>query len=286
MILAGDGADEAILVWPLPAPPGSSAEQVASTVAKTLGGQDRTFQIWIQPSSSNDAGLMFCRENGRLRGVLRLQLLPHGQALATGYQAASDCLEARRQDLEQVLTSFRALPALPREPFVEPRESAFSVMVPGGWYVQGSVDRSRNPSGGGALVWVVEDPHSRARVAQESLVIDMVGGSVMGVLGGLAGMFGHALAGSRPAPAPPGLQFGGLPMQVFLGQHGWKSQPFMNVQDYCQKVLLPMALPLRPDLTLEGVMHDPALDELAHQSLQPVEMQMGAPVSGRPDWPW
>jgi len=275
MIFAGDASGEAILVWPMAGADGSPG-QMATRVAQILAGPDRTFQFWIKPGDASEACGLFSRESGRIRGVLRLQILPQSRGvLATGYQAPSQQLEQRRQALEQILASFRPIQPLAREVFIDPSEGAFSVTLPQGWRAQGGVDRARNPHGEGAVVWLVEDPKSQARVAQESLVIDMVGGSLMGALGGLMGMFSGSGAGTT---APPGLQFGGLPMQVFQGQHGWKSQPFMKVEDYCHKVLLPVARPMRPDLRLEGVLHDPALDELARQSLRPVEMQLRAPV--------
>lgn len=269
LILAGDGAEEAVMIW---SQSQADLEQACERVGQLLAGQDPTFHLWSREVSSREKQLMFSRQGDRLRGLVRVESMEQGGGvLATGYQGERTQLADRRQTLERILASFQWLPPIPRQVFVDPSEGAFSVMVPQGWKVQGGVDRRRNPRGDAAVYWVVEDPRSQARVAQESLVIDMVSGGLSGLLGWLGQAFEVA-----PGSVPPGLQFAGLPLQLFQGQHAWKAQPFLKVDEFCHKVLLPLATPLRPGLKLEAVLHDLALDGLARQMLAPVEQQVGA----------
>lgn len=251
-----DDPSTAVLLWPMEVGLPVRFEELARKVASTIAAGAPDFEAWTPPERPAGPGwsrelLLFSRTTPwgvAVRGAARVAVGRDGLALVTGFQAPADRLRELKPLLDRILASFAPVEPLAREPYVDPAERAWSIAAPAGWRAAGRTDRSRSPNGDPVIVWSVEDPATRARAAQDGVVLPMVSpsqglGGMMGVMGGTGG--------------------------------GWNVQPYADAEAFCRGTLLALARQDRPDLQLEGTTREPWLEQRFAAELRPLEQRYG-----------
>jgi hypothetical protein len=249
-----DDPSIAVLIWPMEVSLPVSFDELARRVATTIAAGAPDFEAWTPPDRPENPGwsrelLLFSRTTPwgvAVRGALRIAVDRGGLALVTGFQAPAARLSELLPLLDRILGSFAPVEPLAREPYIDPAERAWSIVVPRGWHASGRTDRSRSPTGDPTIVWSVEDPATRARASQDGVVLPMVS-PAMG-MGGMMGMPGG----------------------------GWNVQPYVDAESFCRTTLLALVRQERPDLQLERTTREPWLELRFKADLRPLEQRYGS----------
>jgi hypothetical protein len=142
-------------VWPVRAPASAGAADVQAVAQKYVEwthALDPSFEAWRIDEQEPAPGHLLLRTRSR-RGPQTLEGRANitavgSDAVIRSFHVPSDAPAdsvappPRTPEMVKILDSFRALPAIPRQPFREPSQSAFSVLVPTGWTSSGKVASS------------------------------------------------------------------------------------------------------------------------------------------------
>lgn len=250
--------EPAALIWPMTLPEPVGIDNLMQRIIREIAGNDPSFEAWTNPEASvchkeRERTAIFRRQEtggaGFLKGMLKVTLLGEKKAMATGIQAPESGFREQAEILWSLISGFEIIPCLPKAEFVEPYEKAFSYRYPHNWRARGGVDRSRTPGGGGMIVWSAEDPSTRAKVSNDSVILDFIFYP--------SGGFGN----------PAAMMMAGNPMTA------WKVRPFSTAKETAESVLYQWGRQKRPDLVLEQAANDPGLERLFRAMFQTPGLQ-------------
>ncbi|MGC9400782.1 MAG: hypothetical protein ACP5HM_16855 [Anaerolineae bacterium] len=217
-----------------------TAEAAARQLLARLRSQRPSLRGFRAPDAGVEGGLLLRLEasspQGPLAGALRV-LTSSELMLVQGFLAERTRVPEFRPAFERILTSFRPQEPVPRRPWRDPTEGAFTVAVPPDWGVQGGVRRDPQTGFGQLFFHATADEQGITALQISTAPQIFVEG------GGLFGM----------------------------GMPGVPAYPYCDVAAFVEQFLLPQLQQVYPGASLEALRPLPEV----RRRLQQEALQLG-----------
>lgn len=150
MIQGDPGGTVGAMLWPMRLDAPMDALQLAMQFVGWCRNFSRSFEAWRIPEPSGAPNRAVLRTRNQWGSLVidggATVYVDGPNAIISGFHAPADSVARLAPEMSQVLGSFRVVPPIPRQVFVEPVQGAFQALVPSGWFAKGSA--MPNPMGG------------------------------------------------------------------------------------------------------------------------------------------